>query len=361
MHFQTWQDKAGNAPPLTDPTTGLTFPDLNADGELSKPNRIMPEPTIFLDRKFPIVLDHPPDRDRRRRRRRSQGPHRQRAVHRTVAGVLHRRQGARNGCGRSAAAVTSVVAREHDEGPAEAGPLVCCRPQTGSDSDAQPCHRPPCLRGSPARPQSSNGPAQQGPRMIESILSPTHLLLIQVVALIVLGPKRLPEAGRGLGSAIRGFKPLSMAERREEQPALQPSREPDHTPLMPHRVRAVWRRGRDESGRRRSGRRGAQSRSPAGRPPMGRSRRPRSRLEPRRVVTSANARSPCGCTRDDVDHPPAIEIRGDSRELPAAAMVCLIQRQAPQPAAVTAGEHLLASDIEGLVDLVGYRALDPLP
>jgi len=30
MHFQTWQDKAGNAPPLTDPVTGLTFPDLNA-------------------------------------------------------------------------------------------------------------------------------------------------------------------------------------------------------------------------------------------------------------------------------------------------------------------------------------------
>jgi sec-independent protein translocase protein TatA len=67
--------------------------------------------------------------------------------------------------------------------------------------------------------------------MIESILSPTHLLLILVVALIVLGPKRLPEAGRGLGSAIRGFKDsLSTAERREEQPANQPSREPDHTP-----------------------------------------------------------------------------------------------------------------------------------
>ena len=30
MHFQTWQDKAGNAPPLTDPDpNGLTFPDLN--------------------------------------------------------------------------------------------------------------------------------------------------------------------------------------------------------------------------------------------------------------------------------------------------------------------------------------------
>ena len=55
MHFQTWQDKAGNAPPLTDPTTGLTFPDLNADGEITQTNLIMPEPTIFLDRKFPIV------------------------------------------------------------------------------------------------------------------------------------------------------------------------------------------------------------------------------------------------------------------------------------------------------------------
>ena len=54
MHFQTWQDKAGNAPPLTDPTTGLVFPDLNADGELFQTNLIMPEPTIFLDRKFPV-------------------------------------------------------------------------------------------------------------------------------------------------------------------------------------------------------------------------------------------------------------------------------------------------------------------
>jgi hypothetical protein len=54
MHFQTWQDKAGNAPSLTDPTSGLTFPDLNADGELLQTNLIMPEPTVFLKRKFPI-------------------------------------------------------------------------------------------------------------------------------------------------------------------------------------------------------------------------------------------------------------------------------------------------------------------
>jgi Ferritin-like domain len=56
MHFQTWQDKAGNAPPLTDPTNGLVFPDLNSPpfgGEDFTTNLIMPEPTIFLDRKFP--------------------------------------------------------------------------------------------------------------------------------------------------------------------------------------------------------------------------------------------------------------------------------------------------------------------
>jgi hypothetical protein len=57
MHFQTWQDKAGNAPPLTDPTNGLVFPDLNAPplgGEDFQTNLIMPEPTIFLRKTFPV-------------------------------------------------------------------------------------------------------------------------------------------------------------------------------------------------------------------------------------------------------------------------------------------------------------------
>jgi hypothetical protein len=60
-HFQTWHDKAGNAPPLTDvdPVTGSTvvFPDLNAPpfgGEDFQTNLIMPEPTIFLSRKLPV-------------------------------------------------------------------------------------------------------------------------------------------------------------------------------------------------------------------------------------------------------------------------------------------------------------------
>jgi hypothetical protein len=55
-HFQTWHDKAGNFEILTDPTNGLNFPDLNAShSQSTQTNLIMPEPTIFLNRKFPPV------------------------------------------------------------------------------------------------------------------------------------------------------------------------------------------------------------------------------------------------------------------------------------------------------------------
>jgi hypothetical protein len=53
MHFQTWHDKAGNAPPLTDPTNGLEFPDLGKAGEELKKNLIMPEGTEFLRKGLP--------------------------------------------------------------------------------------------------------------------------------------------------------------------------------------------------------------------------------------------------------------------------------------------------------------------
>jgi Ferritin-like domain len=56
MHFQTWHDKAGNARPLTDPTNGLVFPNLNEppfDGEDFQTNLIMPEPAAFLKKSFP--------------------------------------------------------------------------------------------------------------------------------------------------------------------------------------------------------------------------------------------------------------------------------------------------------------------
>jgi hypothetical protein len=56
MHFQTWSDKAGNAPPLTDSTNGLVFPDLNSPpfgGDDFQTNLIMPEPCPFLSRSLP--------------------------------------------------------------------------------------------------------------------------------------------------------------------------------------------------------------------------------------------------------------------------------------------------------------------
>jgi sec-independent protein translocase protein TatA len=39
-----------------------------------------------------------------------------------------------------------------------------------------------------------------------NIVSPTHLLLVLVVVLLVFGTKKLPELGRGMGSAMREFK-----------------------------------------------------------------------------------------------------------------------------------------------------------
>src|ERR1700738_4321254 len=59
MHFQTWQDKAGNATPVTDtdPVTGafVQFVILQTNQpELLQANLIMPEPCPFLSRKFPI-------------------------------------------------------------------------------------------------------------------------------------------------------------------------------------------------------------------------------------------------------------------------------------------------------------------
>ena len=42
--------------------------------------------------------------------------------------------------------------------------------------------------------------------MFEGLFQPMHLLLILIIALVVFGPKKLPEIGKGLGEAIRGFK-----------------------------------------------------------------------------------------------------------------------------------------------------------
>jgi sec-independent protein translocase protein TatA len=69
--------------------------------------------------------------------------------------------------------------------------------------------------------------------MVGDIFQPTHLLFVLVVALLVLGPKRLPEVGRQLGNGIRDFRAAingERAERSEPGPALPAEPELAHTP-----------------------------------------------------------------------------------------------------------------------------------
>ena len=42
--------------------------------------------------------------------------------------------------------------------------------------------------------------------MFEGLFQPLHLLVIFGIALLVFGPKKLPELGKGIGEGIRGFK-----------------------------------------------------------------------------------------------------------------------------------------------------------
>ena len=51
--------------------------------------------------------------------------------------------------------------------------------------------------------------------MLEGLFQPMHLLVIFGIALLVFGPKKLPELGKGIGEGIRGFK---SAIKDEEKP-----------------------------------------------------------------------------------------------------------------------------------------------
>jgi len=47
-------------------------------------------------------------------------------------------------------------------------------------------------------------------------IGPFELVIVLVIALIVLGPKRLPEAGRSIGDGMREFKRAISGDRRED-------------------------------------------------------------------------------------------------------------------------------------------------
>jgi sec-independent protein translocase protein TatA len=48
--------------------------------------------------------------------------------------------------------------------------------------------------------------------MLEGLFQPLHLLIIAGIALLIFGPKKLPELGKGLGDGIRGFKTAMNGE-----------------------------------------------------------------------------------------------------------------------------------------------------
>jgi sec-independent protein translocase protein TatA len=63
--------------------------------------------------------------------------------------------------------------------------------------------------------------------MIGDIMQPTHLLFVLVIALLVLGPKRLPEVGRQLGKGLRDFRAAINGEHVDHHDEL--GAEPGHT------------------------------------------------------------------------------------------------------------------------------------
>ncbi len=59
--------------------------------------------------------------------------------------------------------------------------------------------------------------------MFEGLFQPMHLLVILGIAILVFGPKKIPDLGKGLGEGIRGFK--AALQPQEDQVDRKPSEE----------------------------------------------------------------------------------------------------------------------------------------
>lgn len=63
--------------------------------------------------------------------------------------------------------------------------------------------------------------------MFEGLFQPMHLLVILGIALLVFGPKKLPELGRGLGDGIKGFKEAIAGSKTENVVTPRDATKPD--------------------------------------------------------------------------------------------------------------------------------------
>jgi sec-independent protein translocase protein TatA len=57
--------------------------------------------------------------------------------------------------------------------------------------------------------------------MFEGLFQPTHLILILGIALLLFGPRKLPELGKGLGTGIRGFREALRGMGNEPEPSAE--------------------------------------------------------------------------------------------------------------------------------------------
>jgi sec-independent protein translocase protein TatA len=62
--------------------------------------------------------------------------------------------------------------------------------------------------------------------MFEGLFQPMHLLIIFAIALLVFGPKKLPELGKGLGEGIRALKD-GMKDNPPAQASTDPTKKPE--------------------------------------------------------------------------------------------------------------------------------------
>ncbi len=61
--------------------------------------------------------------------------------------------------------------------------------------------------------------------MFEGLFQPMHLLVVFGIALLVFGPKKLPELGKGIGDGIRGFKSAMKADEKPADTTINPGQQ----------------------------------------------------------------------------------------------------------------------------------------
>ncbi|MDR3762783.1 MAG: twin-arginine translocase TatA/TatE family subunit [Acidobacteriota bacterium] len=68
--------------------------------------------------------------------------------------------------------------------------------------------------------------------MFEGLMQPMHLLVILFIALLVFGPSKLSDLGKGLGQGIKNFKDAVNDKGNQQQAAAAPAPAPAPAPVV---------------------------------------------------------------------------------------------------------------------------------